>query len=245
MSDILGVRLVEEGETSARNREDKPMTPRLILAALAAVATLTATAAASLAGSAPDATVAASESSLSNLEHYPASMKEHRRFVLHLPNRENESDFKVEVIAGLQREWSCNRPWLTTDTKARDVKGWGFDYYVVSWNGKFASTLMACLPETKETTFVHGSGKLIDYNSKLPVVVFVPKDLSVRYRIWNAGTEQEMDTSSTIGTAEAAEADLPEGEGGRLSVQSTQTKGTKVIRKKDKYGNRIDFTQSD
>jgi ecotin len=215
------------------------MTPRLALAAFAA---LTATAVASLAGNA----AGTGDNSQSYLAEYPASQKGLTRFVLHLPVREKEADLKVEFFAGLQQEWSCNRPFMQTEIKTRDVKGWGFKYFIASWDGKFASNLVACLgSEVKETSFIHGSGTLIDYNSKLPVVVFAPKDLSVRFRIWNAGATEEMAESGVIGTTDTAEADMPEGKGGRLSVKSTQIKGTKVIRKQDKYGNKINFTQSD
>ncbi len=34
---------------------------------------------------------------------------------------------------------------------------------------------------------VRGEGFLLRYNSKLPVVVYVPEGFEVRYRIWQAG----------------------------------------------------------
>jgi ecotin len=36
---------------------------------------------------------------------------------------------------------------------------------------------------------VRGDGALLRYNSKLPVVVYVPVDFEVHYRIWTAREE--------------------------------------------------------
>jgi len=52
--------------------------------------------------------------------------------------------------------------------------------------------MMACPPgDTKTEAFVlvRGTGFKQRYNSKLPVVVYVPKDFEVRFRIWSAGDE--------------------------------------------------------
>ena len=54
-----------------------------------------------------------------------------------------------------------------------------------------ASTMMAC-PEGKthaEFVPVVGDGFMLRYNSKLPIVVYVPKDIEVRYRIWSASKQ--------------------------------------------------------
>ncbi|MNN83904.1 Ecotin precursor [compost metagenome] len=55
------------------------------------------------------------------------------------------------------------------------------------------STLMAC-PDGKSTQDfvpVVGDGFLLRYNSKLPIVLYVPKDIEVRYRIWSASNKVE------------------------------------------------------
>ena len=36
---------------------------------------------------------------------------------------------------------------------------------------------------------VQGDGFLLRYNSRLPVVVYVPQGFDVRYRIWTAGAQ--------------------------------------------------------
>ena len=37
--------------------------------------------------------------------------------------------------------------------------------------------------------FVQGPSQLIRYNSRIPIVVYVPKGAEVRYRIWSATPE--------------------------------------------------------
>ncbi len=40
-----------------------------------------------------------------------------------------------------------------------------------------------------------GEGFLLRYNSKLPIVVYAPKDVEVRYRIWSASEKVEKAVS--------------------------------------------------
>ena len=55
------------------------------------------------------------------------------------------------------------------------------------------STMMACPDNTTVEAFVpvRGEGTFLRYNSKLPVVVFVPEGFELRWRIWQAGAVQE------------------------------------------------------
>lgn len=55
-----------------------------------------------------------------------------------------------------------------------------------------AGTLIAADPnEPKLDRFITlgGDPYLVRYNSKLPIVVYVPEGVEVRYRIWTAGEE--------------------------------------------------------
>jgi ecotin len=53
---------------------------------------------------------------------------------------------------------------------------------------------MACPDNTKKKTFVRSSDEpLLRYNSRLPLVVFAPVDVEIRYRIWRAGRERMTD----------------------------------------------------
>jgi ecotin len=55
-----------------------------------------------------------------------------------------------------------------------------------------AGTLMGVDPKTpKVSRFIPLGGEpyLIRYNSRLPVVIYVPKDAEVQYRIWRGAPE--------------------------------------------------------
>lgn len=52
-----------------------------------------------------------------------------------------------------------------------------------------ASTMMACPDNTKTKQFIAanlGDAAMQRYNSRLPIVVYAPKDAEVKYRIWKA-----------------------------------------------------------
>ena len=128
-----------------------------------------------------------------DMKAFPPPEKGMLRYVLHLPEQADESAFKVELIAGRtvpvdQR----NRYFFGGQIQQETVEGWGFTLYRVSPLGPMAGTLMAVDPnEPKVNKFITlaGAPYLIRYNSRLPVVVYAPEDVEVRYRIWAAGPE--------------------------------------------------------
>jgi ecotin len=126
------------------------------------------------------------------MKPYPAPEDGVQRMVFQVPATVDEADRKVEILVGKVMPVDCNRTWFGGDLDERIAQGWGFPYYVLAKVGGPASTMMACPPgEAKEDAFVpvRGDGFLTRYNSKLPVVVYVPDGFEVRYRIWTAGEE--------------------------------------------------------
>jgi ecotin len=81
---------------------------------------------------------------------------------------------------------------LGSTIAARPLKSWGYTYYEVAGSDVAMSTMMAA-PEggQKIERFVLGTPLLIPYNSRLPIVVYVPKGYEVRYRIWSAGVTKK------------------------------------------------------
>jgi ecotin len=128
-----------------------------------------------------------------NMTAFPPAKKGMIRYVLHLPKEDDESVFMVELIAGktvLVDE--KNKYFFGGKIEEQTIEGWGFPRYNVSKLGPMAGTLMAIDPNApKVNRFVSLGGKpyLIRYNSRLPVVVYAPEGVEVRYRIWRASPE--------------------------------------------------------
>ena len=130
---------------------------------------------------------------LEDVAPYPKAEAGFTRQVIHLPKQENEENFQVEILAGKTLEVDCNRPKLGGVLDEKNLQGWGYPFYrLESVNGP-TSTLMACPDGKTREDFVPvvGDGFVLRYNSKLPIVVYVPKDVEVRYRIWSASTTVE------------------------------------------------------
>ena len=115
------------------------------------------------------------------------------RFVLQLPMQDDESGLKVELIVGKTVATDGrNRYFFGGTIEEEIITGWGYPRYIVSKLGPMAGTLMAIDPSApKVTRFVTlgGDPYLVRYNSRLPVVIYVPEGVEVRYRIWSAGAE--------------------------------------------------------
>jgi ecotin len=128
-----------------------------------------------------------------NMKAFPPPEKGQLRFVIQLPEQEDEYDFQVELIVGQTlRIDEANQYFFGGQIKAESIEGWGFTRYVVRELGPMAGTLMAVDPDAPEVDrFIRLAGEpyLIRYNSRLPVVVYVPEGAEVRYRIWHAEPE--------------------------------------------------------
>ncbi|WP_339531219.1 serine protease inhibitor ecotin [Pseudomonas mucidolens] len=134
---------------------------------------------------------------LEDIAPYPKADAGYVRQVIHLPAQPQEQDFKVEILAGKTLLVDCNRQRLGGVLEEKNLDGWGYPFYRLEKVSGPMSTLMGC-PEgqTREDfVAVAGDGFMLRYNSKLPIVVYVPKDIEVRYRIWSAST--------TVGKASA------------------------------------------
>ncbi len=128
-----------------------------------------------------------------NMKAFPPPEMGMVRYVLQLPKQEDESAFKVELIIGrTEMVDERNRYFFGGKIQEEPIAGWGFTRYIVSQLGPMAGTRIAIDPnEPKVNRFITLGGEpyLIRYNSRLPVVVYVPEGVEVRYRIWTGGTE--------------------------------------------------------
>jgi len=121
-----------------------------------------------------------------NLKPYAAQLGELHRHVIILPKLENESVKKVELIpAKMMITDGINHYSLGLSLEVGVVKGWGYSYYKSIGNDQAMSTLMGGQPKPKER-LVMGRSLQVRYNSKLPLVVYLPKGCELHYRIWSA-----------------------------------------------------------
>ena len=124
-----------------------------------------------------------------DMQPYPVVQNGLVRMVFRVPAIEDESAHKVEIIVGKTQSVDCNRTSFGGSLERRVVEGWGYSYFVLEKVGGPISTKMACPPahqNADEFVIVVGDGFLQRYNSKLPMVIYVPEGFGVRYRIWTA-----------------------------------------------------------
>lgn len=128
-----------------------------------------------------------------NMKAFPPAEPGMTRYVLQLPQKKDESAFKLELIVGKEVQVDGgNRYFFGGKVEEETIDGWGYTRYKVDKVGPMAGTLMAVDPSSpKVNRFITLGGEpyLIRYNSKLPVVVYVPEDAEVHYRIWRAGSK--------------------------------------------------------
>lgn len=143
---------------------------------------------------AADDAAAVDPEAVKNLEAaYPRPPAGRERHVVLLPHktREEEGDFKVEVVVGRTIETDgVNRYRFGGTLEERDIPGWGFSYYdAVGTLDAPLSTRIAAGDGPRERRFVPGPGLLVPYNSRLPLVVMTPAGCEVRWRVWRADGE--------------------------------------------------------
>lgn len=125
-----------------------------------------------------------------DISMFPTSKEGMSRFIIQLEAKENEKDFKVEIYAGKMAEIDCNTYNLLGDFEQMNLKGWGYSFYNFNSNGMIVGTRKGCPESSKHQAFVSSTSKLIRYNSKLPIVVYLPKGIELKYKIWQRNDEE-------------------------------------------------------
>jgi len=132
------------------------------------------------------------------LSAFPAAEEGRGRFVITLPFRADEDLLKVQLIVGKTMKLDPhNRYFFGGRLERETIPGWGYDRYLLKSLGPMAGTLMAVDPnEPKVERFITigVEPEFLGYNSRLPLVIYVPNGVEVRYRIWRA--EEKIQTAA-------------------------------------------------
>ncbi len=118
---------------------------------------------------------------------YPKAKEGYKQKVITLKSLPNEEDYSVEIFAGKKMNVdSCNHFSLIGNLDEKSVEGWGYSYYNFETKGESMSTAMGCLDNKSIEKNVHAESKQVRYNSRLPIVVYVPNGYTLEYKIWKA-----------------------------------------------------------
>ena len=136
------------------------------------------------------ASVCSSAMAADNMKAFPPADPGMVRYVIDLPPLADEAAAKIELIVGKTvMVDDRNRYFVGGKLEQEVIKGWGFDRHVLRKLGPMGGTLMAvdpAAPKVERFVALAGEPRLVRYNSKLPVVVYVPTGVEVRYRVWRA-----------------------------------------------------------
>jgi len=122
---------------------------------------------------------------------YPVAKAGQRRVVIHLEAKPDEDDWKVEVLVGkTMLTDGVNNVGLGGRVEEKTVEGWGYTYLEAPESKGAWSTRIGVPPDKKpvETFVTYPAYGPFRYNSRLPVVVYVPQGYEVRYRFWKTAT---------------------------------------------------------
>ena len=128
-----------------------------------------------------------------NMKAFPPAEEGMVRYVIDLPTQEDEAEWRVELLIGTTVQTdAANRYFFAGTLETETIEGWGFDRHILRKLGPMAGTLMAVDPDApKVDRFITlgGEPRLLRYNSRLPLVVYVPGGVEVRYRFWRADVD--------------------------------------------------------
>lgn len=128
------------------------------------------------------------------IKMFPKAKEGFKQVYIQLPIAENENDLKVEYFVGADKMVDCNKQSMMGNVVQKDLEGWGYTYFDVETKGEVISTMMGCLDPKTTEKFVSLQPAITRYNSKLPLVFYVPQDLEVRYRILKPEAELKKAT---------------------------------------------------
>jgi ecotin len=125
-----------------------------------------------------------------NMKAFPPADEGMTRYVISLQEQDDETALKIELIIGKTVKTDARNSYFFGGTlETEDIPGWGFNRYILRKLGPMAGTLIAVdpdAPQVERFIRIGGEPRLLRYNSRLPLVVYVPAGVEVRYRLWRA-----------------------------------------------------------
>lgn len=121
---------------------------------------------------------------------FPAAEKGYKKMIIEVPYSDNDENKKIEFYVG---KWmdvdGCNSFNLMGTYTQKDLEGWGYNYWVFETKGEVRSTMMACPDQEQRHLFVQAAAQLVDYNGKMPIVIYIPEGYDVQFKIFKAEKE--------------------------------------------------------
>lgn len=121
---------------------------------------------------------------------FPEAQKGYKKMIIEVPYSENDANKKIEFYVG---KWmdvdGCNSFNLMGTYTQKDLQGWGYSYWDFTTKGEIRSTLMGCPDAKGRHLFVSASPQIVDYNGRMPIVIYVPEGYDVQFKIFKAENE--------------------------------------------------------
>ncbi|WP_293931451.1 ecotin family protein [Sphingobacterium sp. UBA6645] len=121
---------------------------------------------------------------------FPKAEKGYKKMVIEVPYSDRDASKRIEFSVGKYMEVDgCNHYGLQGETEVKDLQGWGYQYYIFKTNGDVISTQMGCPDLPKRNLFVSAAPTNLRYNGKMPIVIYVPEEYSVQFKIFTTTDE--------------------------------------------------------
>lgn len=121
---------------------------------------------------------------------FPAPNEDMVQHIVTMTPLDNEAHFKIELEIGQTQMVDCNKHGLNGELKEVVLTGWGYTYYQVTEVSAGPSTMMACFDQAKTSEFVRiPQTLLINYDSRLPKVFYLPQGVELRVRTWQVSSD--------------------------------------------------------
>lgn len=127
--------------------------------------------------------------SADDMAPYATAEEGYLRLVIRLPPVDNEADYNVELRVGKPILIDCNRTNIEGRVEKLTAEDQAHSYYRAVITDSETTNLISCPPNSnnrEEYVYASGEGFTQEYQQEQPMVIYVPEDYEVRYRILGA-----------------------------------------------------------